>query len=36
MVKNYLPQLKISTVTSSPHKPIIEAPFTVMEVVERA
>ena len=35
MVKNYLPQLKISTVTSSPHKPILEAPFTVTEIVER-
>lgn len=35
MIKNYLPHLKISTVTSSPSQPVHEPPFEVIYMPDR-
>lgn len=35
MIKNYLPHLKVSTVTSCPTQPVVEAPFEVVYLPER-
>ncbi len=36
MVKNYLPHLKVATVTSVPIRPITEPPFIIVYKPERS